>query len=575
MRTGVLPATCSENPPSIFQGRETFGLAIWKSVYLVSVAAGGAAITSFVPHTFYAGGHPTSILGDADHAGFEVRARVALWAPADRGAGEVTVALPGVPGSATVTVRAALIAGTTVVNVTIPANDTRGVRLWHPRGNGDQVRYNITATFLPDNGVAPSSTWRLLGFRHVALVTINDTDPEVVAAAASKNGTGQFGLRLRVNGAATYARGGNKIPMDLLNGRMSAYGHRRLVQSAREANFNMLRIWGGGIYEPRAFYDACDEFGIMVEHDMMFTWGSGLVSGASSPTVRAELVYQLERLSHHPSVVILDACNECGGGGLYESFVMPTVASVDKSRAVWPSCPSSGWLAGVDRLTSRANGQTLVTGATSDPPRPAGSPALEGHGPYIGLAAGAGHLGEGHPLAPPCSGATISAAVPKWTGPAAPSWYQSEFGCVAWSSFESISAQLPADQWSLHSNAAGYRNWPVDAVIEGFFGATQKYETGAAAFQRQLYGNYFDMILDQFSRTQQPSYRPTRPPTRCVMYPPITVPIGWLGLTLRSDSMATPRPQVPVHAGTGTVLEDGDRRVAVDQHLWLDDMDVQ
>ena len=289
----------------------------------------------------------------------------------------------------------------------------------------------------------------------MALVTINDTDPSVVAAAAHKNGTGQFGMFVRVNGAATYARGGNKIPMDLLNGRMSAYAHRRLVQSAREANMNMLRIWGGGIWEPRAFYDACDEFGVMLYHDMQFTWGSALVAGATSPTVRAELVYQIERISHHPSVVILDGCNECGGGSLYETFVMPTVASADKSRAVWPSCPSHGWLSGVDRLTSRANGQTLVTGATSDPPRPAGNPGQEGHGPYIGLAAGAGHLGEGHPLASPCSGATISAAVPKRTGPSTPSWYQSEFGCVAWSSFESISAQLPADQWSLHSKAAG------------------------------------------------------------------------------------------------------------------------
>ena len=49
--------------------------------------------------------------------------------------------------------------------------------------------------------------------------------------------------------------------MDLLDGRMSATAHRRLVQSAAEGNFNTLRIWGGAIWEPRAFYDACDEFG--------------------------------------------------------------------------------------------------------------------------------------------------------------------------------------------------------------------------------------------------------------------------------------------------------------------------
>jgi beta-mannosidase len=65
----------------------------------------------------------------------------------------------------------------------------------------------------------------------------------------------------RVNGAAVYSRGANKIPMDLIDGRMSATAHRRLVQSAADAHMNTLRIWGGAIWEPRAFYDACDEFG--------------------------------------------------------------------------------------------------------------------------------------------------------------------------------------------------------------------------------------------------------------------------------------------------------------------------
>ena len=93
-----------------------------------------------------------------------------------------------------------------------------------------------------------------------------------------------------MNGAAVYARGGNKIPMDLIDGRLTAVAHRRLVQSAAEANMNMvrrretlcrfdrarplaitrrvptlqLRVWGGGIWEPRAWFDACDELGVML-----------------------------------------------------------------------------------------------------------------------------------------------------------------------------------------------------------------------------------------------------------------------------------------------------------------------
>jgi beta-mannosidase len=75
------------------------------------------------------------------------------------------------------------------------------------------------------------------------MVTINDTDTAIAATAATTDGTGQLTMFFRVNGAAVYARGGNKIPMELLDGRMSAVAHRRLVQSAVEANFNTLRVW--------------------------------------------------------------------------------------------------------------------------------------------------------------------------------------------------------------------------------------------------------------------------------------------------------------------------------------------
>jgi beta-mannosidase len=196
---------------------------------------------------------------------------------------------------------------------------------------------------------ATMHTSRLLGFRHVALITVNDTDPAVAAAAAKQDGNGHLGMFLRVNGAAVYARGGNKIPMDLLEGRLSAEAHRRIVHTAAEGNMNMLRVWGGGIWEPRAFFDACDEFGVLVYLDMQFTWGSAEVPGGASDTVRRELHYQLHRVAHHPSIVLLDGCNECGGRGKYESFVMPIVASIDQSRPIWPSSPADGWASGVDR----------------------------------------------------------------------------------------------------------------------------------------------------------------------------------------------------------------------------------
>lgn len=96
-----------------------------------------------------------------------------------------------------------------------------------------------------------------------------------------------------------------------------------------------------------------------------------------------ELTHQIRRLSHHPSIVVClfsneyihfishilslyfpklwDSCNECDGGGLYDSFVMTTVAREDNSRSVWPACPSNGWSSGVDTLFGIPNGDPLVS----------------------------------------------------------------------------------------------------------------------------------------------------------------------------------------------------------------------
>ena len=232
-------------------GRSTFGFGIWKSVYVVAVPAATAAISQFIPHTFFQGGHPTAIIADGAHAGFEIKASAELWAPAGGAAGTLTV-LGTWPGAAAVSAKLTVPAGNSTSSLVIPASQTTGARLWHPNGHGDQVLYNISCTFVPD-GVMPTEdggrvsavATRALGFRHVALVTTNDTDPAVVSAAAAQNGTGTFTMFFRVNGAAVSARGANKIPMDLLDGRMSAIGHRRLVQSAAEGNMNMLRVWGG------------------------------------------------------------------------------------------------------------------------------------------------------------------------------------------------------------------------------------------------------------------------------------------------------------------------------------------
>ena len=151
----------------------------------------------------------------------------------------------------------------------------------------------------------------MVGFRALALVTGNDTDPTYVANAAKEEGSDEFGMLVRINGEAVYARGANMVPMDELEGRLRDSAHRRLVQSAAEAGMNMIRVWGGSVYMPQAWYDECDRLGILVYHDMMFARETGQPHLAyKSDVVEAELRYQVRRLAAHPSIIIWDSSNE-------------------------------------------------------------------------------------------------------------------------------------------------------------------------------------------------------------------------------------------------------------------------
>jgi len=185
---------------------------------------------------------------------------------------------------------------------------------------------------------------------------------------------------IRVNGAALMIRGANMIPIDEFEGRYNADAFARMVRSSADARMNLLRVWGGGVFAPAAFYDACDEFGILVYHDMQFAQnGHSPLDGSVSQ--RAEFQHQVRRLSHHASIAIWDGCNECHvilntSTGVYASFVLQTVVEEDVSRPVWPSCPSNGWAAGVGRLDSHPNGSPLGLLPNARPPPPAADDAV-------------------------------------------------------------------------------------------------------------------------------------------------------------------------------------------------------
>ena len=166
-------------------------------------------------------------------------------------------------------------------------------------------------------------------------------------------------MMFRVNGAAMYSKGANMIPMEEMEGRLDSVAHRILVQSSVDAGMNTLRVWGGGVFFPQVWYDACDELGVLVYHDMQYAQNGHHPSVTT--TQEDEFRHQIRRLSHHPSIAMWDGCNECHvvigtDTGIYATFVMRVVAEEDQSRVVWPSCPAPGWTAGVDRLYGMPNG---------------------------------------------------------------------------------------------------------------------------------------------------------------------------------------------------------------------------
>lgn len=257
------------------------------------------------------------------------------------------------------------------------------VELWWPNGLGKQKLYNLKVAFKHGEH---QTDWvhKKIGFRTCALVTVNDTDDSLVDKVIQNKseGSGLHGMFLRVNGAAIWSRGANVVPMDQMEGRFTDEAHRILVASAAKANMNMLRVWGGGMVLPSSFYEACDEYGILLYHDMMFVEEQHH-GPKRTQVIEDEVRFTVRELSPHPSIVLWSGCNECtvrmnSTTEIYVTFVMQTVAEEDDTRIVWPSCPAKvGWKTGVYTIDGRPNGESLSAMSTRK-----GQAPLEVHGPY-------------------------------------------------------------------------------------------------------------------------------------------------------------------------------------------------
>ncbi len=233
-------------------------------------------------------------------------------------------------------------AGTSVARAAIIVPD---VTPWAPRGHGNQALYRLSV--LLDDGDSPLDRWeRRTGFRTVH-----------IDRSADAAGT-RFVLHL--NGEPVLVKGVNWIPDDIFPSRMTRARYERRLAEAAAAGVNLIRVWGGGTYESRDFYEVCDELGLMVWQDFLFACACYPEEEPLRGEVIAEARDNVTRLSPHPSLVTWNGNNENlwlrgaagwsahAGGDLswgedYYLRVLPEiVGSLDPSRPYQAGSPWSG-----------------------------------------------------------------------------------------------------------------------------------------------------------------------------------------------------------------------------------------
>ncbi len=150
---------------------------------------------------------------------------------------------------------------------------------------------------------------RLEGWNGVRILPTNATVKNNVKLIRQKDPIGTS-FYFEKEGKPVYMKGANWIPADVFLPRVTKDEYRKLLLMAKEANMNMLRVWGGGIYESDDFYDLCDSLGIMVWQDFMFAGGMYPGDEAFMNNVREEVKYQVRRLRQHPCIVLWCGNNE-------------------------------------------------------------------------------------------------------------------------------------------------------------------------------------------------------------------------------------------------------------------------
>ncbi len=200
-------------------------------------------------------------------------------------------------------------------------------RLWFPHRYGAQPLYTVELSLERRDGTVLDSRRQRLGLRRVWVVQ----EPMQGESGSS--------FYFKVNGVEMFIGGANWIPDDSFLPRVSRERYRERIGQAKTANLQMLRVWGGGIYEDDAFYDFCDEAGILVWQDFMFACGLYPASPEFLESLRLEATDNLKRLRHHPSLVIWTGNNEDyqlgHGTGAYKPGLSPEANPEMPARVIY------------------------------------------------------------------------------------------------------------------------------------------------------------------------------------------------------------------------------------------------
>ena len=252
------------------------------------------------------------------------------------------------------------------LRITTPVKVPFPIRMWWPNGAKSAFRDSYGRIFTRELGRTLYNLTVTVSHQHNPQLTTSKSvrvgfrTLELVQKPVNPDGATFY---FKVNGVATFMKGANWIPANVLPERVTDDYVRQLLTSAANANMNMLRVWGGGVYESDYFYDLADELGIFIWQDFMFAVALYPVDDAFLATVSDEIVQQVRRLQHHASIAVWAGNNENEAGiaqrwwpeivfkqqqykqdyiKLYIDTIKPIVEREDPSRVYLSSSPSNG-----------------------------------------------------------------------------------------------------------------------------------------------------------------------------------------------------------------------------------------